>query len=109
MTVPFKLQSAIERMPVEFFCGKTFQQNSCGFVFTLKKYSFAVELCAYQRFTSTLVMKLNCPQSLARSTWNGVTMRRRPLSVWKGAAKTPATDDEDGEYVDDENDQATEG
>ena len=37
-------------------------------------------------------------------TWNGVTMRRRPLSVWKGAAKTPATDDEDGEYVKDDND-----
>ena len=31
-------------------------------------------------------------------------MRRRPLSVWKGAAKTPATDDEDGECVEDEND-----
>ena len=33
-----------------------------------------------------------------------MTMRRRPLSVWKGAAKTPATDDEDREYVEDEDD-----
>ena len=44
-------------------------------------------------------MKTRLP---TRPTWNGVTMRRRPLSVWKGAAKTPATDDEDGEYVEDE-------
>ena len=98
-------------MKVEFFCGKTFQQNSCGFVFSLKKYNFAFELCAYKRFTSTLVMKTRLP---TWPTWNGVTMRRRPLSVWKGAAKTPATDDEDGEYVKDENnddgeDETTEG
>ena len=97
MTVPFKLQSAIERMQVEFFCGKTFQQNSCGFAFSLKKIQYN---------TSTLVMKTIMP---TWPTWNGVTMRRRPLSVWKGAAKTPATDDEDGECVDDENDQAAEG
>ena len=46
-------------------------------------------------------MKTRLP---TRPTWNGVTMRRRPLSVWKGAAKTPVTDDEDGECVEDEND-----
>ena len=113
MTMPFKLQSAIKRMQVgaklSSFAVKHFSKILVALYYHQKNTILPLNCAPIKGLQVHWWWKLDCPQSLARSTWNGVTMRRRPLSVWKGAAKTPATDDEDGEYVDDENDQATEG
>ena len=64
MTMPFKLQSAIKRMQVgaklSSFAVKHFSKILVALYYH-KKYNFAFELCAYKRFTSTLVMKTRLP------------------------------------------------